>query len=524
MKFKGWFSLFALILLSPFLLRAQSEAGDKRAVFFCDFETAELSGLGRSKGNGRAVIEGIPGASRSLLVHNPGAGNHLVSIPLPVGQLRGMRAVLSGKVKAENVSKPREPWNGVKLMLYTLSPRGPDYQGMMDLYGSFEQKELGLPVIIPADATEASIVLGLQDSSGKVWFDDVTLRLSGGPRKRPGTPAPLPPPEELDRRTDLSRLRGVMYGPKGKKEDLEKLAEWKANLIRWQFYWHDGTNPEKRLNLKLYDQWLDETMAGLDALLPLCQKLGLRVVIDLHTPPGAGQSGNWAMFSDPAYQKRFIEVWDKLANHYKDQPAVWGYDLVNEPVEGKVADGLMDWPALAGHVAKRVRAIDPHKAIIVEPGPSGGWGNLPFFEPIQVPGIVYSVHLYDPIQFTHQGILGGMPLGQSYPGTVQGVKWDKEKLKEILSPVRDYQKDYGVPVYIGEFSAPRWAPDGSAARYLRDCVEIFEEYGWDWSYHAFREWHGWNVELGDDQNDFNPPATPSDRELVLRKGLSLNGK
>jgi len=42
-------------------------------------------------------------------------------------------------------------------------------------------------------------------------------------------------------------------------------------------------------------------------------------------------------------------------------------------------------------------------------------------------------------------------------------------------------------MYIGEFSAIRWAPDGSAYRYLKDLIDVFEAHGWDWSYHAFRE-------------------------------------
>jgi hypothetical protein len=65
-----------------------------------------------------------------------------------------------------------------------------------------------------------------------------------------------------------------------------------------------------------------------------------------------------------------------------------------------------------------------------------------------------------------------------------------------------------VHIYIGEFSAIRWAPEGSAARYLSDLIEIFEAHGWDWSYHAFREWSGWTVEHRDDRND-TQPATAS---------------
>lgn len=201
---------------------------------------------------------------------------------------------------------------------------------------------------------------------------------------------------------------------------------------------------------------------------------------------------------------------------------MWGYDLLNEPVEGRRGEGLLDWRALAERVARRVRAADPRKAIFVEPGSGGGWDNLPFFPPLDVPGIIYSVHMYEPLRFTHQGVLAEYPAGVAYPGEIEGKFWNKEALRKMLQPVRNYQEDYNVPIYLGEFSAPRWAPGESAAAWLRDCIALFEEYGWDWSYHAFREWHGWNVELGPDPDEQLPSPGQTGRARVLKEGFSRN--
>ena len=68
----------------------------------------------------------------------------------------------------------------------------------------------------------------------------------------------------------------------------------------------------------------------------------------------------------------------------------------------------------------------------------------------------------------------------------------KDYLRGILKPVRDFQLKHGARIYVGEFSAVAWAP--GAEKYLEDCIALFEEYGWDWTYHAFREWQGWSVE------------------------------
>lgn len=79
-------------------------------------------------------------------------------------------------------------------------------------------------------------------------------------------------------------------------------------------------------------------------------------------------------------------------------------------------------------------------------------------------------------------------------------------------------------IYIGEFSAIRWAPEGSAVRYLSDAIDLFEAHGWDWSYHAFREWSGWSVEHGADRNDTRPAAQPTDRQRLLQGWFARNAK
>jgi hypothetical protein len=137
--------------------------------------------------------------------------------------------------------------------------------------------------------------------------------------------------------------------------------------------------------------------------------------------------------------------------------------------------------------------------------------------------MVYSVHFYVPHEFTHQGVYGPTP-GLTYPGRINGKLWDAAALRQVLQPVRDWQHDHGVQIYLGEFSAIRWAPDESAVRYLKDCIELFEEFDWDWSYHAFREWNGWSVEHGPSRADSTPSATPTSREQLLRQWYGKNVK
>jgi len=118
--------------------------------------------------------------------------------------------------------------------------------------------------------------------------------------------------------------------------------------------------------------------------------------------------------------------------------------------------------------------------------------------------MVYSVQMYVPHQFTHQGVNSSAAPRVGLSRTISGKVWDKDAPRGVLQPVRDWQRDYGAQIYLGEFCAIRWKPDDSAYRYLRDGIDPFEEEGRDLSYHAFREWSGWSVERGPDKADPRP--------------------
>jgi hypothetical protein len=210
-----------------------------------------------------------------------------------------------------------------------------------------------------------------------------------------------------------------------------------------------------------------------------------------------------------------------MARRYKDAKAIWGYDLANEPVESIAGEDMADWQELAERAAKAIRVIDPKRTIIVEPPEWGNPQGLRELHPLDVPNVVYSVHMYLPHAFTHQGV-DGPGKAYHYPGEIEGKRWDKARLEAALQPVVEFQRKNNVHIYIGEFSAIRWAPDESANRYLKDLIDIFEAHDWDWSYHAFREWDGWSVEHGSDPNDHNRSKTPTDREHLLRSWFAKN--
>jgi aryl-phospho-beta-D-glucosidase BglC (GH1 family) len=315
-----------------------------------------------------------------------------------------------------------------------------------------------------------------------------------------------------------------MAGTRLTEADIEYFAgSWGGNLLRWQLF--EAARKDRPLDQ--YDSWLNAQLEYFDQALHWCRKHGVLIVLDLHSPPGgeafsAGYvTARGDIFRKPEAQAKFVEVWQKMARRYHGQKVIWGFDLLNEPDDSMLAEGCLNWQALAQKAARAVRKIDPDRTLIIEPN---GWGSAPSFasfEPLTVPNCVYSFHLYAPHEFTHQGIQGNVA-DIVYPGTIAGQYWDKAALRQHIEPAIRFATRFRVHLFVGEFSAIRIAPDGSAARYLADATELFEELGYDWTYHAYREWHGWSLEHEGSLQDPRKASQPTDRERIVTRWYNLN--
>ncbi len=112
---------------------------------------------------------------------------------------------------------------------------------------------------------------------------------------------------------------------------------------------------------------IEEGYALLDRVIGWSRTHGLRVLLDLHGAPG-GQTGTNIddsphgvpeLFMAPRYRDLTLRLWRDLASRYADEPAVLGYDLLNEPLpnewQHRYADDLV---ALYRDLTETVRAVD----------------------------------------------------------------------------------------------------------------------------------------------------------------------
>jgi endoglucanase len=491
-------------------------AAELAPILIADFNKPDA--LSKWRGSGGKLVEGLN--AKCLLLESPRANSYVNrTIALPADRIAGKLITLRATVKAADVSKPPKPWNGIKAMLVTKTGSDTTYEQITLPQGTFGWVKVQRSFRLPTGASSVILQLGLEQVSGKVWFDDVSVTIGRGVSGGRKLTEPF-------KGHNLKRLRGVMHGPEFDEKNIRDLAAWGANHIRWQLNWVPMKPAEQwAKDLDRYDRWLAEALEHADKAVDACEKYGIAMLLDLHCPPGGrGDGGVCRMFTDKRYQQKFLDVWKLLAKRYKGRKIIYAYDLINEPVDVRVHPGrLLAWRELATEAIKQIRQIDPGKSIVFEPGPWGSCQGFDEMTPLDVDGVIYSFHMYQPHMFTHQfKTTKEFPKGVEYPGVIRGVKWNKARLRAAMQPAIDFQREFNVHIYVGEFSAIRWAPNESAHRYTRDLIELFEAAGWDWAYHAYREWQGWSVEHGTDKSDTSPSKTPTKRKKLLLKYFAAN--
>lgn len=182
------------------------------------------------------------------------------------------------------------------------------------------------------------------------------------------------------------------------REDIRFIAETGANTIRVPFHYKLFTD-EDYMGLKAEQ----DGFKRLDDVIGWCREFGLYVILDMHDAPG-GQTGDniddsygypW-LFESEASQQLFCDIWRRIAEYYRNEPVVLGYDLINEPI-APYFDNMGELNKLLEPLHKRVtaviREVDPNHVIML--GAPQWNGNFdPFTDWTYDDNIMYTCHRY----------------------------------------------------------------------------------------------------------------------------------
>jgi endoglucanase len=201
------------------------------------------------------------------------------------------------------------------------------------------------------------------------------------------------------------------------------------NAVR--FYMNDVTFEDAQSP----GQWKASGWAWLDDNIAWAKKQSVYLILNLHVPPGGYQSlgKGTGLWESPEAQARFIALWRAIAERYRSEPSIAGYDLLNEPV---VTKSIGQWQDLAERTIAAVRNVDPWHIVFVERVNSVGAGwyenaERNFFR-VKDPNVVYEFHFYKPFHFTHQSAhwAESAATDTRYPdANVAGIEWFNEDWK-----------------------------------------------------------------------------------------------
>jgi endoglucanase len=166
----------------------------------------------------------------------------------------------------------------------------------------------------------------------------------------------------------------------------------------------------------------------LDRVVKWCKAEGLYVILDMHCAPG-GQTGDNIddgygypfLFKSAASQQLTAEIWHKIANHYKNETTVMGYDLLNEPIATFFnADEFNPYlEPVYKQITKAIRSVDKNHILFI--GGAQWDSNFKIFGKPFDSKLVYEFHKY----------------------------WTEPEQKVIQDYV-DFRDKNNVPIYCGE--------------------------------------------------------------------------
>src|SRR5262252_3576299 len=182
------------------------------------------------------------------------------------------------------------------------------------------------------------------------------------------------------------------------------------------------------LHYKLFESDDSEGFRLLDRLIAWSRTEQIYVMLDLHAAPGGQTGANiddssgypW-LYNSPQEQEHLLTVWRRLAKHYRDEPTVLGYDLLNEPIPHfpKLAPLNSLLEPLYKRLAEEVRKVDPNHILFL--GGAQWDSNFAVFGKPFDANVAYTFHKY----------------------------WTAPD-ESVIRQYIDFRDQYDVPIWMGE--------------------------------------------------------------------------
>jgi endoglucanase len=177
------------------------------------------------------------------------------------------------------------------------------------------------------------------------------------------------------------------------RDDIRFIKSVGFNTVRIPLHYH--------LFMTDQGEMTGEGWALLDRVLGWVREAGLFAIVDLHAAPG-GQTGinhddgpgYPLMFYVPRDRALTVKLWRAIALRYSGDPAILGYDILNEPIAPyhDTATLNMRLEPFYRQVTQAIREVDPGRIVILA---GGQWSSsFDMLGPPFADNLAYTYHLF----------------------------------------------------------------------------------------------------------------------------------
>ncbi len=261
------------------------------------------------------------------------------------------------------------------------------------------------------------------------------------------------------------------WGNPWKPEYAGLIAEQGFNHIRIPIRWEPTQRTSASPPYTVNTVFLNRIKQVVDSAL----NNGLHAVINMHHHD--------ELFENPDAQKeRFLAQWKQISLFFKDYPDSLVFEILNEPHGNMNAE---KWNRFMADALDTIRIDNPDRIVMVTPPEWGGLGGLPTLQLPDDENIILTVHYYNPFQFTHQGA-EWVDGADAWLGT----EWNDSETERMVveqefAPLVAFEKDYNVPIHIGEFGAYNKADMFYRKKWTTYISRYLETLNWSWAYWEF---------------------------------------
>jgi len=242
------------------------------------------------------------------------------------------------------------------------------------------------------------------------------------------------------------------------------VASWGMNCIRLPFHYKIGADAK--------------AISYLDKAIVWARKHKVYLILDLHAAYGA-QNHDWhsdslgaaELWTKKANRHKTYDLWQKLADRYKDETIIAGYDVLNEAVL-QDADLLNEFYR---ETIKAIRRADKNHILFIE---GKHWAQqIDVLDDFADDNWVYSIHFYEPLEFTFNLV----PFLR-YP--LDGC--NKDVLRRRMEGYFLFAQKKQRPVHVGEFGVNYRQGVYNEHLYLKDELKCFNDFGFHWNYWTYK--------------------------------------